>query len=405
MSTISQPVGSVLINSINLITHAGAVLDIKHIFSSMEIYESIFTHSITAKIIISDSVGLISTIPIKGLETITIEYQTSKDFKPVKLQFVINKIQTIFGKDSSQVYTLELLSFDFFMNTGIRLSKKIKGSLEEIAKDLLEKQIKTNSTTVSLEDSANTIQFISNFYTPFDCIKIATAKAISSSEDLFSSFLFYQTTHGYTLGTIGKIFKQEPVMNYVVSDDKGRDVLDDGGSVINMGKVYGNVIDFRINSLMDYTKSTALKGLNVTTYHANPMRKKISKVGYDYSRDFDKTTHLGSEKFTDYSHMFPCIENDTVSTEVFDKYTHRNRDRVPLVTALNLVSIEIEAHGLSNLTCGNVVDFTLPAFSSVLNDISNDEMRSGRYIVSSICHKLNATSHKMTMNLMKDSLK
>ena len=117
------------IDVLTLTTVVGDKIDLTPLFLSLDIYEDIFSHILTGKIIINDTLDLFSKIPICGQEKLTFKIY-SKDYKPTsKINYlhrtfdIIRITDVIQVNDYTKSYTLHFASPEFKMSESFKLSK------------------------------------------------------------------------------------------------------------------------------------------------------------------------------------------------------------------------------------------------------------------------------------------
>ena len=87
-------------------------VDIRGLYTNFEVFEDMFSPYITAKIYMIDSVNLPEQLPIRGQETLELEFVTDfSEVKPVKKTFKVYKIdsQIIDDNGRGQEYVLHLI--------------------------------------------------------------------------------------------------------------------------------------------------------------------------------------------------------------------------------------------------------------------------------------------------------
>jgi hypothetical protein len=412
----NPPVGSVILEEVRLVAHNGESVNLVGQVMSLEVYENIYATSLISKITISDSLGLISKLPIVGMEPVSISYKTftkSSTYNEIKLEFIVVGMPMLNGQSNAGLYTLDLISIDYVKNTSILISSKLKGFGSELVKSMLGKlDIKK---TINIEDSINSLEFLPNFWTPFECILYCAENSQDTTTYKANSFLFYEDTKSYNFVSYDGLLRpqyspHEVDMVYNYNNDMSRTPDANGGLVLDQAAEYTRVLNMRVNYMFDYLSEYKANALNVTSYEANVLRKHMIKRKYDYTTEYDKQARLGDMPSYMLSGRYPTITKSVTLGETWLNSTD-DRGTVALTRRamlgqLNMTSIEIEVHGRTDMYAGRLIELNFPTFATTSDGSSpTDVYHSGLYLVANIRHTISGGTHKMTLGLLKDGLK
>ena len=128
-----QFAGDYNLNNIVLIGHSGEAVDIKPLMLELNIYEGIYSNSITGSIVIGDSQNLISKLPIQGTERLSFKISTpganaethiidatEKTGHPFHIYKLTNKQQINPG---TVTYVLHFCSREMLRNQRVKVSQ------------------------------------------------------------------------------------------------------------------------------------------------------------------------------------------------------------------------------------------------------------------------------------------
>jgi hypothetical protein len=208
----------------------GAFVDISNLFTKIEIYEDIFSHTLTAKIIVEDAYNFPERLPISGQEKVELSFKTDLDnFEPVELVFRVYKFdsQVIGETGKVQQYVLHLMSeggyFDYTEYCGYALV----GSVGEMVGSVFSKHFPEAvwKDRLEVEPTKDNYSFVlpqSN--TPFRSINWLASKAHAKTGKDYSPYLFYETMDGHRFKSLSKIMEDGSAapMSYIYSMGNNR---------------------------------------------------------------------------------------------------------------------------------------------------------------------------------------
>lgn len=400
---------NVEISYVKITNHSGESIDVKEIFTEMNITNSIFDSCIYGNILLVDTHSLLTKLPIIGEETIEIKFNTpgndAKTFKGI-IYSVKNIIPDSKGAKSS--YVLYFSSEEILANASTFVAKSYRNTLtaEEIVKDILKTYLQCDKTLFidACIDPAKIL--VVPYLRPYDAIDFLRdrVKAKDSSEDFFLFFERFDGIYFKTLaGIIASNLNKEGNFYVYISNKFGnqRDAGLDARRIINL----------TINSVFDSIEKISEGMLN--------------NEAFDYSFD-DKLIY---NELTSYKNVNPFIGNTRMNTNDFiEKYARADsmglsgnitsfRERridqnfnfpkpagSSLVNrlALGSLSLTITVPGDSTLDVGDVISLQIPEFTAD-DSVTEDSHLSGRYIVGS-CRNIFMTpdKHAMQLDLYKD---
>lgn len=422
-------VGSINIREITLIsgdlTKQEDLLKFMSVDGGMQIYENIFRDCLTARIHISDSVGLISRFPIIGEEYVLIKYNTVgfPDSLESNHLFYVNSLSTRVSIDSKSVYYLELISYDKIKDLNLRTSRAYKGFGHDIVKSLHETLANhgiqdSNFPKPSLwvENTTNTIKFISPWWTALQ--NISHTADISVNNRNSPTFMYYRTLNEYnfvSLDTLKNKSRDTTIKTYYYDKSIG------STSAEVFADNHTRVLKLDFVSQFNHTDRMISGSYSTLMFDTDVIRKKIDTWTYHYKRDFESNAHLND---------FPVVTrtNDyrgagLVTSQVSYNYANNGNnyeDRVPEITTKRIpminqlstmIVLNIEVYGRTDMSVGDVIDFRVSSFDTVFNEGGDsapiqersDKLLNGRFLVTKIVHDINKQSHRMVMEIMKDS--
>lgn len=441
--------GDVNINEIILISRTGQEYDIKNLVSEINIFEDMFANCLTGNVMISDGKDLINEVPIVGEELIRVNISTptfgddDAIYKTFKIYAVTDKVTAV--NDRSQVYIAHFISQEGYLDSMMQINGTFRGNVADVVSGIFDKYLKLprntiegiesrNNTELSILDKTkNDIVFNSPSWSPFKCINYVASRSLRDDND-GSNFLFFETMKGFVYGSLQEIVDMQRKTGFVYEQymyapanvklprpDRGytykKPALD---------RSYRLVDEFTSGGDFNLINSHTVGHLSnrVVTYD---IFNKVSNVlNYDYLSEWNKYKHVdknsvvdgGTPVVTDVQlrSSDACIVVQPIHTQLFNgniDNTNKNIDkivssRMSLLADINSRQLSILVGGRTDIECGMLVEFLLPALKSK-ELITNEEdafdaFYSGVYIITAIRHKVNPSKHMMRLELSKTSI-
>ena len=435
--------GDVNIEAMLVYTNTGLLIDLKEFLVEFNLYEDIFKHFLYGEIVLSDSINILEEGPIVGEEGLFLSIRTPTFPNAIKKDFRIFKVSDrVLENQTTQSYILHFVSTEVFNDISIPVYKSFEGRQHQIAENIFfdyvaatrnyttdqsfTKLFDTNITSNFniLNFTSNNVKYVSPGWTPFKNINWLASKSIPD-DGIGKNYLFFESNKGFYFGSIEKLFKigeqNEVNGNYVY------------GAVKNIRKrKFGIDVDremfiaesARIVNNVDYIKLSTNGYLSNRLITLDVYNKEIKYVDYDYVNEYSKQFHSSGEGGT----SVPVFSQDTkrtptmhtsfypVNPKLFNNFpgnvSEKMQDifgnrRSSLIDLTN-IKMNIDVPGRTDIEVGNMINFRMPKLGPVEKTNSEeqkDKLYSGKYLVTSIHHRITVNKHMMSMEIIKDSLK
>lgn len=403
--------------------------DITQIINEIRYYESIFQPSITFAIDITDTLGLQQSLPILGGETVNLTFShqfgdEDKYFIDQKLK--IYKIDNVNQSNQARrSYTLYAMSDEFLKNE--RADMLVSAGYDNFSgKDIVEKIFQNklqkigNKDLVTKEETFGVLSLAFPSVSTFKAINMVCSQS-ESIKNKSSSFLFFENSMGYHFTTIENLFEQDVIeefydeVNTSTNEDKDTEIQNYQKIVSKNHVKHSNVLDASMNG----------KFANRVLY-IDPIAKIMKSTGYNYSKDFKTGKHSDSSPVlsTKQSELFsksPTTESFVPTNFVAAKMkmnivSDKKLTNSP-IRIQNFLSKEIAAKrqlehqtinvgipGNTEIGAGDVVMLHFKLNQTTDDGNISDPQSAGKWLVSSICHQINAEGEFITyLECMKDS--
>jgi|688.fasta_scaffold00166_71 hypothetical protein len=341
--------GDVLIHKVEMTTLSNETLDLKPFVVEINVFEDMFSPSLTGNIVIRDSLNLIGQLPLVGDEVVTLDIVTPGFAEP-DAKDAINKIQKSFSvyaiknrqlnADREQFYTIHFCSMEASLDNVAKVSRKFEGSTDEIALQVYEeffqiprifssktsmdspegdKSENPNTTSedtnkkytpLFISDTPHTsrIAFVSPMWSPMKILNWLAKRSLGSKHDS-PTFLFYETTKAFYFASIEALIDVQMTNNLIYSDFIYNTQLNDTRQSNSLSQGYATVKDMKFLSQLDVLKSQDLGHFVNSVYTFDLIKKEHKHWVYDHGFQFDEYKHLETYKYA------PGKENKYIEDE------------------------------------------------------------------------------------------
>lgn len=315
--------GTLVIKSIGLENYKGQILDISDLMSEINIYESIYTNTITGTISVIDSYDLAQLLPIIGEERIYFEVQMPDMDQSVTFTFSVYRISDrVIRSDKIQNYTLWFTSEETLKNLETRVSKSWQMmTVDKVVQDIVTNQLKSTKP-LNIEKTVGIQNYIAPAINPLRAINfLASNRAINS--DRLADFVFFENfgSQGpqFNFASLGTLLQKTPVATITHHP-------------VNMTAAYKpyplNVDELEFKKSIDTLESRAAGLYNQTVIFYDHLRKKyvVSKTNYEdifndlkqFHSDGDLSSPLYSKLTKNPMEFFKIIHVDEFPSKISD---------------------------------------------------------------------------------------
>ncbi len=408
--------GDVNIDKVLVVTSSGFGQDISAQVVNIEYFENILSPFISGVLTVRESLDLVNLFPFAGEEFVEIEVSTpSLDVSTIKGRYYIYKLseRELLG-DRNVVYRLHFISTEAVVDMNKKVSKVHTGNISEIVESLLKDKTNGLQTTkqVRIDPTSRTMKFISNYWSPIECVKYLTEHA--TNKDNNPNYVFFENRDGFYFISLDTLYKNEVKQEFLF-DKYTRDIVDSkGASTRNTQEDFKRILDMSIPVGFDYIDRIKNGTLASRLISWDMTRKQYNVRLYNYKDNFSKKVHLNE---------FPLASDRAIAksastiftvprmTDVWQGFGDLSnykiiQERNSLMMLSSQSSIKISVPGRTDYTAGQKVKVTLNKIEPVSKNDSDteDKMFSGNYIIAAINHYVNREMHTCHMELIKDSL-
>jgi len=431
-----QAAGEVNIEKLFLVSNKG-IVSLSDYLIELNIYESIFNNVVSGDILISDSRNLIKEFSIVGDEYLIIQATTPGLDNSLSKTYRITSVEDrmLVRDQNTQIYKLRFVSQEALIDVLCPLFNSFSGSVETIVNKIFTDNLEINRTLnhddshkkltqsdektklVVFSESSNKLKFVSPGWTPMQCINWLTKKALPKSGKA-CNFLFWESNRSFYFGTLESIFTNGQTIgtyNYQAFDIRGpTDDISEKMALIQRVDIL-NGLD-HLDNLDNGYFASKLVSLDI-------IKKQRNITDYDHVTQFPSYNHLSKENPKPLFNEKSAIRNLNSHIRIYPTSTGLHTDtpknyneimgdiygnRLSNLIELNSLKLNVSIYGRTDVEAGRIMDIKFPDMSPVdETDMASehvDSRYSGRYLITSIHHKINIAKHIMTMEVIRDSL-
>jgi hypothetical protein len=422
---------------LNLHSSSGNVVNLENSYREINLFENMFSNTITGTILVLDIDNIIMNLPIVGQEYLSFKIQTptleDHAIDYTKHLMSVYKIDTRLPDKNAEAFLLHFCSPELLKNKRIRLSKSYTESTDKIVTDILqnEKSINTGKN-LFIEETKGIKKIISPNKTPYGLISDLATDSISAVNDS-PNYVFFENTKGIHFRTLESLYNEPSIGEFISSDDGAIDIQK--GGVMDISTKLKQVLQYTISSNNDTMKSIESGMLASKTIEYNIFQKKYNVNYYNYFTDFYKNKRVSDDRgkdnpiynetpidesgktMGDYSDakifLQPTSKNSTGNDAQHDG-SYEPNNVAKTISSRNSKHTELEhgvkiimkINGTTTLYVGAIIDFILPIVGKNHQDEEFDLYNSGRFLITKLRHVFTrtGTQHKIFMTAVKDSV-
>ena len=332
---IPEFAGDYVLKEVLITNHAGKKVNVKNIMTELNIYESIFKSAVTGSLVLTDATNQIARMSIQGLEQISFHLRTpgvaygkedvvdatEETGEPYHIYKITDRKQATPGLIH---YTLHFASREFMRNLRTKVSQAYDGKCDRAVVDIVkDKDYLDSKKKLHVEPTGNSLKFVVPNLNPFDAINMIANKSLPEKSK-GAGYFFYETTGGYyfrswqsmitSQGEFARPYKQnfysQPAKVSSVAEAKDEKTGQVQDKVL---REYQTVEQYSfVNNFHDVAANTALGTYGHRVISHNLFDKSYDIKDYNYHREFGKTPHTDTLKFTtnQYAIMNGVVDYD-----------------------------------------------------------------------------------------------
>ena len=413
-------------------TSSGNILNLTKAVQSIDIFEDMFSTSLSGSITILDVDNIAENGPVIGQEYMTLKITTpSLDEQEINFtnsSFAIYKVtvREAISQDT-QLLALSFISPELLRDKRVRVSKSYTDSIDRIVESVLTdaRYINTNKD-IYIEPTAGIRKIISPNLHPYAFINNLMQESVTAKNSA-PYFFFFENLKGIHFKSLDRILSEDSIGEFNVGNLASLE-----NKSVNPEKDFSRAIEFQVNSNNDMLLNIQGGMLGSSTIKYNIYNKSYEKLQYNYFIDFEKFGRIDENPLYNNNdidefgnnigsfgdariHLHPTTGSgdlDTSHTNETSSYSYAPNKlnesilfrRAKIMELNNAVSITMKINGNTTIAAGQTINLTVPV-SGRIHEKENDEYYSGRYLITKLRHSFSQTDkkHEILLTASKDS--
>ena len=408
--------GDVNVDKAVIVTSRGVFQDVTGQVLQVTVYEDLFSPFISGSLVLKDSLDLTNVFPLIGEEYLKLKVTTpTLPNGSIEGTFHVYKMsdRTLIG-DRSVAYELNFISVESLVDVNKKVSKVFSGKISDIVSTFVQDKVDglESEKKLVIENTRNSIKYISNFWSPIKNLTFLADNSISESQS--PSFLFFENRDGFNFRSLEGLYSN-PVAQTFKYDKYTRDNFPLGGNSLNIMEDYMRIDNFEIAATYDYMDRIRSGMLASRLMSYDSTKKTYTAKNYSASSRFPSQKHLNKNplfstqaptrpmaRLINYPRAFETFTSfgDTTNARIL-------QERTSFLKMAEGQKMSISVPGRCDYTVGMVVNIEMykiqPFTKRDTNDDMTDKILSGKYLVAAINHSISPEGHECIMEIIKDS--
>lgn len=412
-------------------SNVGATADIRDAIVRLDIFENMFSPTLTGQVQIQDSVNLSSFVPLLGFEVLRIKFHSMNRGQRRTYEVplaVYNQTNRTTLNAGTEKYTLGLASPELIASTGRQVSFVCENRrIEDIIREIVVSPnfLSSRKSFVDIEPTATPTTLVIPYMSPLDAIHLLTLQGRSASNE--TNYVFFETLEGFHFTSFRRAIeyaKTKPIprisLRLAGGQTSGNDPEDIAADQIELVSGFDHLyllsrgyfasttyaldvlsgkyeVELSSSGHPDFIKKPSMNGSSGRTIYP----AEYGRLSNPTARMFlVPTTHISAAN-TALTSVDPSIKSNFIAQTI----DGRNRELLGLQTR----TVRVVVSGAPELNVGKLVHITVP--NPVNNGVfgrQEQDTATGVYMIISAKHSLIRTpdsgfSYETTFEAVTDS--
>jgi hypothetical protein len=445
------------LQTLTLISSNGSAVDLTPYMVELNYFEDIFSDTISAKVVISDSIGIIHHLSVDGTEKVVISFSDGQRSTTINHEFRLYSItnRSFDIGNYFESYNMNLCSEELVLSQKYRVCKSYpKKTISDMVTDILDNLLQTKKVRI-IEQTYGSYDIVIPSKKIFESINWLTSFA-QVSNNKGADMLFYENNRGYNLSSLQSLYKNKPYPNSYSYDPKN--VRKESNLDMDFENEAFNILKLEVLNTLDTLNATSVGSFASRLITIDPMMRKSYINDFNYKEYFPNAQKLNSEDVTtnndtsfdgaNYTDRFGSnlfdlktkaqqdgqkqtgtfgvgplklmVTNNNQTSQDFYKNNSQNVKndffvektsayRESQISLLNYTRVKIIIPGNSDLMVGTILDLDIFGMDAQTLDTSSpgkreeDSYLSGKYLITAIRHVVNVNRYITVVELAKES--
>lgn len=392
-------------------------IDLSAVRVQINIFEDLFSNTMSGNVVLSENWDLHQLLPLIGQETLLVSFTRPKLNVVNTYAFRVYKSSERYVEKTRQhVYVLNFVSPEQIRNETTNVSRAFRQvPYSEMVRIMYSEHLSLGKPC-TIEDTKSAQSFVCPYMSPLETINLWAARSLSSKH-AGSAFVFYEDKDGFRFASIEELMSASP--NNVTTlkwrpaniftggnEYRPRDIEDDLQNIVRIDYPHG------FDVLRNVQRG--MYGAKLITF--NPVTEKVTTQEFKYKEAWGKLKHLEpNDVCTDALDALSGpsalhVRWSRSGTDALDAAVTDPRIedylmvRESQLQAIRSNVIRITVPGDPRKKVGQVYDLSVPDMTSYKHpDGSVDRYMSGRYLATSLRHRIEFSTYYCDIELIKDS--
>lgn len=380
---------------------SGRVIDIGSMVMSVDVYESLNNMSMSMVVEIVDAANALVNYGIQpGDQLHLLLFNNQKDSKKVDVTLSILTLHNSnrINNSKARTYTLSAVDKSALVNKKATVVKSYNDKTSGIVQDVATNLLKIDSSKLTVEQTTETLKYISTMHTPYDCIKSVSPHAVSSIHGAGQQFYFYQDSDGFYFkslkGIISDAQQSNNVWNYSISVDKNQ--------AGNQSDFY-RIIDY-VHHGISNQKNRMSGVFENELIQFNHMNRSIKSKTFNYQDEYKNVQLLGKKPVVDLNHnyedwvtdannnimgvrSFVAVKGDPTAYGIVNTFADNFHKAVAQHGLFKQINYHLHLNGNAQIRAGHLMKVTTNEISGVTQP-RLDALTTGTYLIVNLHHAM-----------------
>ena len=429
----------------------GVTIDLRLGVVSFQYFEDLFSPTITARMVIISTSGVVSDdktkkieslyngLPIRGGERVAIKIKGNSkinkglQFDTPETYLYVSKISNVIRDGQKEIFVLHLVSREAITNEITHVNRKFEpySLIDTHVKDILKNdlKVKPNKYIGNIDPASNKYGFLGNLKSPFQILVWLASKATPQTQSTsgFTGYFFYQTQSGFNFRSADSLIKdgldgRTARTNFKATREythkQFTDYINESGDF--------NILSYSIQRNNDLIRKLIIGQYSNFTASFNPLNGRFSKVeegSFNLKEILNQPKGKKISTLGDVPEVPTLLSDDGVG---LGELPSRIMSVVKDVGTLSKEASKTDSPGVSqtqkealvryNLLFQQVVKIIIPLNTNLqagevvkLNFLGSpegstyDRKQSGYYLIKELCHAFDTEQSITSMTVIRDT--
>ena len=430
----------------------GVTIDLRLGVVSFQYFEDLFSPTITAKMVVISTSGVVSDdktkkieslyngLPIRGGERVAIKIKGNTNvnkglrFDTPEKYLYVSKISNVIRDGQKEIFVLHLVSREAITNEITHVNRKFEpySLIDTHVKDILKNDLKVKTIRYAgnIDPASNKYGFLGNLKSPFQLLVWLASKATPQNKkgkSGFTGYFFYQTQSGFNFRSADSLIKdgldgRTARTNFKATREythkQFTDYINESGDF--------NILSYSIQRNNDLIRKLIIGQYSNFTASFNPLNGRFSKVeegSFNLKEILNQPKGKKISTLGDVPEVPTLLSDDGVG---LGELPSRIMSVVKDVGTLSKEASKSDSPGVSqtqkealvryNLLFQQVVKIIIPLNTNLqagevvkLNFLgapegsTYDRKQSGYYLIKELCHAFDTEQSVTSMTVIRDT--